>query len=77
MGMKLNTVLLCIGLCMAGNSLASEVCTVSMMGRVCYQEGSPELTAAHMKGDAALDANLKKGKSEAVETTRLADAKKK
>lgn len=39
---------------------ASEVCTVSMMGRVCYEEGSPEATAAHMKGDAVAEAKTKK-----------------
>lgn len=47
---------------------AAEVCTVSMMGRVCYEEGSPELTAAHMKGDAVATAGNKK--------TELADASK-
>ena len=39
---------------------AAEVCTVSMMGRVCYEEGSPEATAAHMKGDAVAEAKDKK-----------------
>lgn len=36
---------------------SAEVCTVSMMGRVCYEEGSQELTAAHMKGNAVAEAN--------------------
>ncbi len=35
---------------------AGEVCKVSMMGRVCFEEGSPEATAAHMKGDAVAEA---------------------
>lgn len=39
---------------------AAEVCTVSMMGRVCYEEGSPQATAAHMKGDAVAEAKGKK-----------------
>jgi hypothetical protein len=39
---------------------AAEVCTVSMMGRVCYEEGSPEATAAHMKGNAVAEAKDKK-----------------
>jgi hypothetical protein len=49
-------------------ALAAEVCTVSMMGRVCYEEGSPEATAAHMKGNAVADAAKKK--------TDVADASK-
>lgn len=49
--------------------LASEVCTVSMMGRVCYEEGSPEATAAHMKGNAVAEAAAKK-------KTDVADASK-
>lgn len=39
---------------------AAEVCKVSMMGRVCFEEGSPEATAAHMKGDAVAEASVKK-----------------
>jgi hypothetical protein len=50
-------------------ALAAEVCTVSMMGRVCYEEGSPEATAAHMKGNAVADAAAKK-------KTDVADASK-
>lgn len=49
---------------------AAEVCTVSMMGRVCYEEGSPEATAAHMKGDAVAEAKAKK------EGKKVADNKK-
>jgi hypothetical protein len=45
------------------------VCTVSMMGRVCYEEGSPEATAAHMKGNAVAEANAKK-------EVKVADASK-
>lgn len=48
---------------------AAEVCTVSMMGRVCYEEGSPEATAAHMKGNAVAEAASKK-------KTEVADASK-
>lgn len=39
---------------------AAEVCKVSMMGRVCFEEGSPEATAAHMKGDAVAESSTKK-----------------
>jgi len=42
------------------NLSAAEVCKVSMMGRVCFEEGSPEATAAHMKGDAVAEATSKK-----------------
>jgi len=42
------------------NLSAAEVCKVSMMGRVCFEEGSPEATAAHMKGDAVAEATAKK-----------------
>ncbi len=42
------------------NLYAAEVCKVSMMGRVCYEEGSPEATAAHMKGDAVADSTKRK-----------------
>ena len=31
-----------------------------MMGRVCFEEGSPEATAAHMKGDAVAEAASRK-----------------
>jgi hypothetical protein len=54
-------------------AFSAEVCTVSMMGRVCYEEGSPELTAAHMKGDAVAEANSSKKK---VEVADAAKAKK-
>lgn len=42
------------------NVYAAEVCKVSMMGRVCFEEGSPEATAAHMKGDAVADSAKRK-----------------
>jgi hypothetical protein len=42
------------------NLYAAEVCKVSMMGRVCFEEGSPEATAAHMKGDAVADSAKRK-----------------
>jgi hypothetical protein len=44
---------------------AAEVCKVSMMGRVCFEEGSPEATAAHMKGDAVADAKKAESEKEA------------
>lgn len=31
---------------------AKEICKVSMMGRVCFEEGSEQATAEHMKGSA-------------------------
>lgn len=41
------------------NAVAAEVCKVSMMGRVCFEEGSEAATAAHMKGDAVAEAGKK------------------
>ena len=49
---------------------AAEVCTVSMMGRVCYEEGSPELTAAHMKGDAVAESSAGKKKTEVADASK-------
>lgn len=54
----------------SASSFAGEVCTVSMMGRVCYEEGSPELTAAHMKGDAVAEANAGKKKTEVADASK-------
>lgn len=48
-------------------ALSAEVCKVSMMGRVCFEEGSAEATAAHMKGDAVAEV-AKKKKAETVAT---------
>jgi hypothetical protein len=59
-------------LSMSFNLFAAEVCKVSMMGRVCYEEGSPEATAAHMKGDAVADA---KKKAEDAAEKKLAENK--
>lgn len=56
------------------NLYAAEVCKVSMMGRVCFEEGSPEATAAHMKGDAVADASKRK---EADASTKVDIANKK
>lgn len=42
------------------NLYAAEVCKVSMMGRVCFEEGNAEDVAAHMKGDAVAESNAKK-----------------
>ncbi len=52
------------------NVLAEQVCKASMMGRVCYEAGSPEATAAHMKGDAVAQA-------EADKKVKVAEADKK
>lgn len=49
------------------NVYAGEVCKVSMMGRICYVEGSPEGTSGHMKGDAVAEVTAKR-KAEASET---------
>lgn len=56
---------------------AAEVCTVSMMGRVCYEEGSPEATAAHMKGNAAAEAKEKKISDEKKDGKKASDTNKK
>ncbi len=50
--------------------MAAEVCTVSMMGRVCFEEGSPEATAAHMKGDAVAVANAQKKKTDVADASK-------
>jgi len=42
------------------NLYAAEICKVSMMGRVCFEEGSAEAVAAHMKGDAVAESSAKK-----------------
>lgn len=39
---------------------AAEVCKVSMMGRVCFEEGTEAATSSHMKGDAVAEAAKKK-----------------
>ncbi len=49
-------------------ALSAEVCKVSMMGRVCFEEGSPEATAAHMKGDAVAEVVKKKKLDATAET---------
>jgi|GEM_PF-495897 len=59
------------------NLYAAEVCKVSMMGRICFEEGSPEATAAHMKGDAVADSSKRKlAESEAASKKDDASAKK-
>ena len=55
-------------------ALSAEVCKVSMMGRVCFEDGSAEATAAHMKGDAVAEAAKKN--SEAVASVNADGAKK-
>lgn len=59
------------------NLYAAEVCKVSMMGRICFEEGSPEATAAHMKGDAVADsAKRKVAESDAASKKDDASTKK-
>ena len=55
----------------AAPAFAAEVCKVSMMGRICYEEGSAEATAAHMKGDAVAETVAKK-KSDDDQVKKLA-----
>ena len=55
-------------------ALSAEVCKVSMMGRVCFEDGSAEATAAHMKGDAVAEAAKKN--TEAVASVKADGAKK-
>jgi hypothetical protein len=58
------------------NLYAAEVCKVSMMGRVCFEEGSPE-AAAHMKGDAVAEAAKRKiAENDAASKKDDASAKK-
>lgn len=58
------------------NLYAAEVCKVSMMGRVCFEEGSAEAVAAHMKGNAVADAEAAKSKAAAGDAKNDASAKK-
>jgi len=55
---------------LASTVSAAEVCKVSMMGRVCFEEGSPELTAAHMKGDAVAESSAAKKKVDVAEAEK-------
>lgn len=59
---------------LSSTAFSAEVCKVSMMGRVCYEEGSTEATAAHMKGDAVSAEAAKKQKL--ATTTETDNAKK-
>lgn len=57
---------------------AAQACKVSMMGRVCFEEGSEAATAAHMKGDAVAEAKTNKNASEGKEDgKKLAEASRK
>lgn len=51
---------------------AGEICKVSMMGRVCFEEGSAEATAAHMKGDAVAENVAKKKEVEDKQEKKVA-----
>jgi hypothetical protein len=55
---------------LASTVSAAEVCKVSMMGRVCYEEGSQDVTAAHMKGDAVAEASAAKKKVDVAEADK-------
>lgn len=39
---------------------AKKVCKVSMMGRVCFEEGAELATSSHMKGDAVKETKIAK-----------------
>lgn len=57
---------------------AAEVCKVSMMGRVCFEEGTEAATAAHMKGDAVAEAKTNKNTGDGKEDSKkLAEAGRK
>lgn len=67
----LKTTLSIVALTMLSAPLyAAETCTVSMMGRVCYEEGSQELTSSHMKGDAVAEASASKKKVEVADASK-------
>lgn len=68
---KLSFVLVGLLSAFLSNVQAAEVCKVSMMGRVCFEEGSEQATAEHMKSDAVAQAKGKK-----VAETNEADGKK-
>jgi hypothetical protein len=55
--------------------LADKICKASMMGRVCYEEGSDEAIAAHMKGDAVAEASAKKKETQASAEDSLSGKK--
>lgn len=63
-------VALCALSLLSGHALAAEVCTVSMMGRVCYEEGA-DVTATHMKGDAVAEANAAKKKTDVADASKV------
>lgn len=53
---------------------AAEVCKVSMMGRVCYEENNAGDVAAHMKSDAVADASAKKKAADDSAPKKIADS---
>jgi hypothetical protein len=65
------SIALCTLFVLSGQTFAAEVCTVSMMGRVCYEEGSPELIATHMKGDAVAESNAAKKKTDVADASKV------
>lgn len=68
---KLSFILVSLLGAFLSNAQAAEICKVSMMGRVCYQEGSEVATAEHMKGDAVAQSKANK-----VAETKEVDSKK-
>jgi len=58
--MRLSLILIALSSAASVQLQAAEVCKVSMMGRVCFEEGSEQATSAHMKGDAVADSAKKK-----------------
>lgn len=57
---KLSFILASLLAAFLSSAQAAEVCKVSMMGRVCFEEGSEQATAEHMKSDAVAQAKAKK-----------------
>ena len=42
------------------NVYATDICKVSMMGRICYEEVSLEAKKAHIKGDVVAEVSAKR-----------------
>lgn len=76
---SLGKVLVALSLAVAvGEVYAAEVCKVSMMGRICFEEGSEAATAAHMKGDAVAETKTNKNAADGKEDAKkLAEASRK
>ncbi len=70
--MQLSLILMSLLSASAWQLQAAEVCKVSMMGRVCFEEGSEQATATHMKGDAADSVKKKVADKEEVDGKKMA-----